>query len=309
VTGSHLAWFEHVLKEARKDPSIKHIFVQSHLPVLNPVRKVLSSAMFFDRGERSNFWKVMVKYGVDIYFAGEVHANTVLKDENSNTLQIVSRANTLDNFLQVIVHDESLIVNSFYETGQEIQVIKNVKNYGSLVLNKTSEDATITSSGSLCLIDIRNPIMHFSLEQINMLWKRQVLGLRSHNNLRVWQVDMRGTTLSHCIPNNGEFDEQYDAQVGGIELKVGGISGNAGVFKGQMSNMGIYSVGPLVAGNVASYSIWFSRTTQAGELVLIHFGQSWNSAVYKEKNIFTLTLDSGNPTLYASTSSILKPSK
>ena len=76
-----------------------------------------------------------------------------------------------------------------------------------------------------------------------------------------------------------------------------------------MSNMGIYSVGPLVAGNVASYSIWFSRTTQAGELVLIHFGQSWNSAVYKEKNIFTLTLDSGNPTLYASTSSILKPSK
>lgn len=308
VTGSHLQWFENVLKEARKDPSIKHIFVQSHLPVLNPVRKVLSSAMFFDRGERSNFWKVMVKYGVDIYFAGEVHANTVLKDEYSNTLQIVSRANTLDNFLQVVVQNDSLIVNSLYETGKARTTLKSFKKYGSLVLNKTSKDTTISSSGSLRLVNVGNPIMHFSFEQLYMLGERRVLGLRSRRKLRAWQVDMQGTTLKHAIANGGEFAEQYDAQVGGIALKKGGISGKAALFKGETSNMGIYSVGPLVAGNVVSYSIWF-RTEQAGEMILIHFGPSWNSAVYKEKNIFTLTLDGGNPKLYASTSSILKPSQ
>ena len=55
VTGSHLDWFEEVLKEARNDDGIKHIIVQSHLPILQPVRKIYSSAMFFDRAERSSF--------------------------------------------------------------------------------------------------------------------------------------------------------------------------------------------------------------------------------------------------------------
>jgi hypothetical protein len=34
VVGKHLQWFDHVLSEARKVDSIKHIFVQAHLPVL-----------------------------------------------------------------------------------------------------------------------------------------------------------------------------------------------------------------------------------------------------------------------------------
>lgn len=66
-------------------PSIKHMFVQSHLPVLNPVgRKVLSQAMFLIQVKEAifgNLWSTIV----DIYFAGEVHANTVLKDDYSNT--------------------------------------------------------------------------------------------------------------------------------------------------------------------------------------------------------------------------------
>ena len=56
------------------------------MTILNPVRKVRSSAMFFDRAENSPFWKLMVEHRVDIYFAGEVHADTVLKDKTSDLL-------------------------------------------------------------------------------------------------------------------------------------------------------------------------------------------------------------------------------
>ena len=71
VTGDHLAWFRHVLQEANKDPSIQHIFVQTHVPVLQPVRKITSSGQYMDDESDSEFWKAMVEYGVDIYFAGK----------------------------------------------------------------------------------------------------------------------------------------------------------------------------------------------------------------------------------------------
>jgi len=94
VSGDHLDWFESVLVEARrKDSSIKHIFVQAHLPIIQPVRKVSCTGQFMDGADQSQFWVIMDKYDVDIYFAGEVHSNTASKskDPASNLVQIVSR--------------------------------------------------------------------------------------------------------------------------------------------------------------------------------------------------------------------------
>ena len=71
VSGAHLTWFENVLKAARQDSTIKHIFVEAHLPIIQPVRKVNCSGQFFDRADKSEFWKLMIQYQVDIYFAGE----------------------------------------------------------------------------------------------------------------------------------------------------------------------------------------------------------------------------------------------
>jgi len=53
VEDEHLTWLEEVLKEAQKDDMIRHIIVQAHVPVLQPVRKVNSSGQFFDRGSDS----------------------------------------------------------------------------------------------------------------------------------------------------------------------------------------------------------------------------------------------------------------
>ena len=71
VSGNHLAWFENVLKSARLDSTIKHIFVEAHLPIIQPVRKVNCSGQFMDGADKSDFWKLMNQYQVDIYFAGE----------------------------------------------------------------------------------------------------------------------------------------------------------------------------------------------------------------------------------------------
>jgi hypothetical protein len=94
-----------------------------------------------------------------------------------------------------------------------------------MVVNKTSEDATMISKGSLVLVDVRNPIMHFNFEKVNVLWQSQVWGLRSKHKLRARHVDVHGIILFPTMPSHGEFGEQYydDAAVGGIELKAGGI--------------------------------------------------------------------------------------
>ena len=59
VQGEQLLWFEKVLQEARKNESIKHIIVQAHVPILQPVRRVSSSGQFWDLGADSEFWQIM----------------------------------------------------------------------------------------------------------------------------------------------------------------------------------------------------------------------------------------------------------
>jgi uncharacterized protein YneR len=301
VAGSHLEWFEHVLQQAEKDPTIKHIIVQAHVPILNPVRKVSSSAMFFDRGENSPFWKLMVKYGVDLYFAGEVHANTVLKDNNSDLLQVVSSALGMEGFLRVLVTDDSLTIEAFNEIGPlRIPTDKHYTLHGMLKIQKFEVgEAEISSSGVLHVMDIQKPIIQFRFDRLYDMSER-VLGLH------LSEVVMQSTTLTKVVPNYGEFDQQYDAQVGGVEIREGGVSGSAGYFNGASSKMGIYSFGPLVAGSITSYSVWI-KTESIGEMVLVHYDRAWSSGVNAQKNMFSLTLDNGKPVLYSSKTSTLKP--
>lgn len=307
VAGSHLDWFEKVLIEARKDDSIKHIIVQSHLPILQPVRKLHTSAMFFDRAENSLFWKKMVEYEVDLYFAGEVHANTVSKTEDSNLLQIVSKATGMFNFLKVTVTENSLQVDAINEIGPNIDFYSKseFENIGSLVIDKSSETSEITSSGELEVLDVSRPLLHFTFEEIHGINERQVLGLQTNKILRPNKVVLRDTVVYNAIWNQGSFGKQYDAPVGNVKIVKGEVNGNAGYFNGSSSQMGVYAYGPNLGGSVISYSVWF-RTVKDGEMILIHYGPSWGRT-QDRKNIFSLTLDNGTPKLYAGLSSILQP--
>lgn len=215
MTGVHLEWFEKILKIARESsPSIKHIIVQSHLPVKGPVRKVKSSTMNVDDGVFSDFWKVMVKYNVDIYLAGEVHSTTAMKDNNSNLVQIVSRGNKLNSFLKIEVEDDMLRVRHYNEVGLKPQNNNNYEQNGELLIDKSGNTTDIVSSGALDLLDSREALLYFDFEEIVPLGSRQVTALiQTKGSMKIGLVAnstyIRRIKSTRSMPNLGKFGRKW----------------------------------------------------------------------------------------------------
>jgi predicted phosphodiesterase len=69
---SQLRWVRRVLKQAQAD-GVRWIFVQGHVPILEPVRSRGSSNLHYAGGSRSRLWRLFTRYGVDVYLCGEVH--------------------------------------------------------------------------------------------------------------------------------------------------------------------------------------------------------------------------------------------
>ena len=218
VVGKHLEWLDHVLSEARKDSSIKHIFVQSHLPVLQPVRRVNSSGMLMDDEMESDFWKTLRKHKVDIYFAGEVHSNTVTKDPKSDLVQVVTRAKWLNNFVTVDVTDEVIDITLYNQAAPKPSDGK-YDVYGKFVIDKSSGKKTFRDEGELTFLDREARMIHFDFEENFALADRQVLGLqRGPGNPFMSEVTIQGVRCDRSFPNRGVFGQNYDAQYANIEL-------------------------------------------------------------------------------------------
>lgn len=210
VTGEHLQWFENLLIAASTNETIHHIFVQAHVPVLQPVRKINCSGQFLDGGTKSDFWKLMVKYNVDVYFAGEVHATTVSKDSTSNLLQIVSRGNRLNNFLNVNVTDDGFSVMAYNEAGEKRQWNGKYEQYGLLTVEKSNEyPAVIESSGILKIINRENPIIRTSFERNDTfpLHERIVVGMKYNERhiLGGYSKEIKGVISTVGMKNLGDF--------------------------------------------------------------------------------------------------------
>jgi len=320
VEGDHLKWFENVLIEARKDNTVKHIIVQAHLPVLQPVRKVSCSGQFMDNGEVSEFWQTMVKYNVDVYLAGEVHTTTVTKDTSSNLLQIISRGNSMNNFLKVDVTDSTLKITAYNEIGPKDRYNMNYTVHGSLLLDKavnlvesnftTSPRAQLSTvihaSGVLELLDRTSALVRFKFEKKIPLRKRQVIGMKDDEGkkLNVENITIRGRKASKSIRNKGSFGQQYDAQVAELKITKPGVKGSYYAKFSEESRLGIYATGPHAAGGIISFTLWF-KTENKNKMILVHYGHNF-SGVKTKKNIFTLTLDNGSPILYSSPTTPLK---
>ena len=92
---THLGWIEAILAAADQDPSVDHVIVQGHTPVLAGVRKTYSSGMMMDARQDSPFWQVLRAHSqnnggkVRFYFAGEVHAPTATIDSETDIVQLV----------------------------------------------------------------------------------------------------------------------------------------------------------------------------------------------------------------------------
>ncbi|GFH44387.1 hypothetical protein CTEN210_00861 [Chaetoceros tenuissimus] len=300
VLGKHLEWFENILKEARKDDTIKHIFVQAHLPIIQPVQKVVCSGQYFDRGEDSEFWRIMNEYKVDVYFAGEVHANTATKSNTSNLVQIVTRGNMFNNFLKVKVNDDVIEIEAYNEIGDLPKFNNQYEQHGYLTIDKTQDETLITSQGVLKLLDRDSELIHLTFEEILPLSERQVLGMihdQMEEKLIGDSVTMRGVSCEEAILNYGEFGQQFDAQVANVQLVTGRVGNFAAQF-GENSRMSFYGTGANAGGNIISFSMYIKTGMNTGEMILVHYGAMFGKPRNSSKDIFTLTLENGRPKVY-----------
>jgi len=287
VTGKHLTWLDNVLGEARKDASIKHIIVQAHLPVIYPVRKVNSSGMMMDGGPDCAFWRTLRQHRVDIYFAGEVHANTVTRDPASDLVQVVSRGNFFSNFLTVDVTDKSLDIALHNQTGGKPSD-GQYERTGRLVIDKSGGRPGFQADGELAFFDPQARMLHFPLDRDVALTEHPIVGLRG-KTADGTGVMIRGIKCSRVSPNHGELGAHYGAICGNVE-QVDGVRGKAGRF-GVNSRMGVFAMGPHYGGRAVSYALW-AKTTDGGNLVLVNCGSIWGKGL---TDFLNLNLNAGIP--------------
>ncbi len=298
VSGDHLTWFERVLQHGKNSDTIKHIFVQAHLPIIQPVQRIDCSGQFFDLSEQSDFWQLMNKYEVDIYFAGEVHANTATKSttNGSNLVQIVSRGVRLGNVISVDVFDDVIDIKIFNEYGNKKFFNGQYEQSGHLTIDKSSQETKMSSSGSLKLLDLESEILSFDFEETLPLGQRPVLGLFGDDSIMATDVKIRDKICRHSMSNKGEFGAQYDAQVTNISLTKGrNERGYAGLFN-EDSRFAIYGSGPYSGGEIISFGLWI-MTTHSAKMVLVHHANYWGSYVTNLHPVydhFTLSLENGN---------------
>ncbi len=294
VVGRHLQWLESVLSEARKIASIKHILVQSHLPVIYPVRKVSSSGMLFDEGVDSTFWKLLRKYDVDLYFAGEVHANTVTKDPDSDLLQVVTRGNFFSNFQTVDVSDDRIEMTLYRHFGEKTSE-GEFRVAGKLRVDKSGPATSIEASGELTLLEPKSRLLHFTFEEDFAHVDRPINGVSEKKNNFI--VD--GTQCHRTLANSGSFGPQYDALHHHVEI-VPGKNGNAGRFS-QDSRMAAFAMGPLQGGHAISYALSF-KTQSTDNQILINTAKIWGKS---RKNFLNLYLNNGIATVAISDTKML----
>ncbi len=292
VAGKHLEWLEHVLGEARKDAGVRHIFVQAHLPVIHPVRKVNSSGMMMDGDTSCEFWQTLRKHRVDIYFAGEVHANTVTKDPESDLIQLVSRGNVFNNFLTVDVADDRIDIVCHNQTGSKPSD-GEYKRIGQLTIDKTGANTAFEATGELSFLDPSARLYHFAFDQDMPLQQHPIVGLRGKTKDGTG-VMLRGVKCTRVSPNAGAFGKHYSALCSGL-VPVDGVRGRAAQF-GKDSRMAVFAMGPHHSDRAVSYALWL-KTKSTQNHVLVNTGSIWGG---KLDGFLNLNLNGGKPEVQVS---------
>ena len=325
VTGNHLQWLDDVLEQGKTLPEVKHIIVQGHFPVLFPVRKTKSSGIYMDNNEESEFWNVLRKHPVDIYFAGEgtkiislltayylyqsiltislflllAHLNTVSMDVQSDIIQIVGRGNFFTNFFTIDITDDTIDITCYEETGPE----KTMENFnyvasGHLGISKVDGSKSINASGELAFFDADDPVVYINFESITMLEDRPILGLGELSGVRrapiIESVIVDGSECTESLINVGTFGQDYDAQSRNVQLTAG-VYGTAGEFS-TGSRAAIFGMGPHSETHPISYSMWFKTTSFGARTLLVYEGY------WKQDDDMTLRLKNGEPELVYSSS-------
>lgn len=132
--------------------------VMGHTPILGPVRRFSSSGMRLAKGRDSQLWKLMVKYNVDLYICGEVHAVTCLRHQG--IMQVAHGGlfgrTTQPNYMVVTVHPEKLELNIkeidlVNGKGRLWQYKKSRGPWDTITITKERRKEGFTSIGSVTI--------------------------------------------------------------------------------------------------------------------------------------------------------------
>ena len=121
-----------------------------------------------DGAHKSDFWKIMNEYNVDIYFAGDVHSNTasVSTLPGEDVVQVVTRANKFVGYTNLVVTEDVIDVTLYMDVGGHSNVTGNYHTFGRLTIDKSESQTRVTSEGELALVDPNSAILKFEFEEI-----------------------------------------------------------------------------------------------------------------------------------------------
>lgn len=278
ISGKHLEWLENVLYQAQSIPTINHIVVQSHLPIIYPVRKHGSSGMLVNKTQREKILTVFRKYNVDLYLGGEVHMNTVTKDPKSNLIQFVGRGNDLSNITTIDVEKERLLLNTYHKNGTKL---------GSLIIDKSNNKTHFDSDGLLKPIDPNGMQIHWSFDS--------VLSKSDYHN----SVDggfpkkakqnklLESLSNAKAFLNDGDFNYDYSLISDNVSVTPG-VIGNA-VLIDKDTKLFVVHMGPLESDYKRTISCWIN-TAQQGRQLLFNSGSFWS----KNGQFFNISINNGD---------------
>jgi hypothetical protein len=244
LAGPHLAWFENVLAAARDDERVRYVFVQGHTPALPPVRAQSSSMMMADDFDRSNLWLAMRNHGVDLYFAGEVHATTVSKDPKSDLVQIVTDRNLPT---MITVYDDKLELQCYDRRLAPDGTVKKNPRYDEhmLTVDKTGPEMVLREGkGFLKPLDRNALFIHCPFEVI------EPTPFGSERS--------RPTT----IRNHGELGGTYDVRTWDTTAAEGKLGSGLQLEKSGVVD--VHGTGPfgLFDRTERTLAIWLKTTSQ-----------------------------------------------
>jgi len=275
LVGKHLDWFEKVLAAGRADKSIRYIFVQGHTPALPPIRGQSSSMMMADKYDRSNLWTAMRKHGVDLYFAGEVHATTISKDPRSDVVQIVTDRKMPT---KITVHDDKLELQMFdRELGPDGRPKTDPLHEEHQVTIDKSGGRTVFVGGRGVLkpLDTRAVFIHYPFEKI----EPTPFGPTKYG---------QPTTLR----NHGELNCTYDARTQNSRVVEGRLGRGLSFSGGGVVD--VHGTGPFgfFDRTERTLAIWF-QTGASGEYNLICGGSGLKGNKWGGGGFMDLALHGG----------------
>jgi hypothetical protein len=293
VSGEHLSWLKDVLRAARQTAAVKHIIVQSHLPVMPLVKMFVSSGMTYEGYEESELWRIFKEYGVDFYFAGETHVNTAYKDIESKLIQVVGRGNGFNNFQLLDVSADKMQVLSFRQASSDFDVSKYYEN-GRVFVDR----GAALSSGEFSFITKDKPIYYFSFDAV-FKYEDSPINMIEYNESRYGYFNTEEKRNNIIARNEGEFGELYSLVTEKVGFE-GGLFGSAAKFDPDSKAYSI-GLGGLHENCPITYSVWL-KTLSSQAHSLINTNKKDGNLL---EDVFNLNIIDGHPVVEFSSSSKL----